>query len=118
MRLLKISNLKKIFFAYLLVLCMMASFNIMTPYAYADQSEIVRFGDPVLYQQQVDEMNRDSSELPWLFAVFFVTWAVFFTYVFVMSQRQKQLRREISALKSIVSKTSRSVHQVSSESDS
>ena len=118
MRLLKFSNLKKIFFAYLLVLCMMGSFNIMTPYAYADQSASVRFDDPVLYQQQVDEMNRDSSELPWLFAVFFVTWAVFFTYVFIMSQRQKQLRREISALKSIVSKTSQNVRQVSSGSDS
>ena len=96
----------------------MGSFNIMTPYAYGVQSESVRFDDFILYQQQIDSVNRDSSELPWLFAVFFVTWAVFFAYIFIMSQRQKQLRREIAALKSIMDKNSRDVHQARSESDS
>ena len=40
-----------------------------------------------------------DSELPWLFAVFFVTWAAFFGYVLVMSRRQREMRREIDALR-------------------
>ena len=48
---------------------------------------------------QVDDEMEGESELPWLFAVFFVTWAAFFGYVFVMSRRQREMRREIDALR-------------------
>ena len=47
-----------------------------------------------------DENNTDpDSNLTYLFAVFFITWAGFFGYVFVMSRRQKEMRQEIDALK-------------------
>ena len=48
---------------------------------------------------QVDDEMKGESELPWLFAVFFVTWAAFFGYMFVMSRRQREMRREIDALR-------------------
>ena len=48
---------------------------------------------------QADDGLEGESELPWLFAVFFITWAAFFGYVFVMSRRQREMRREIDALR-------------------
>jgi CcmD family protein len=48
--------------------------------------------------QQSDEMDGES-ELPWLFAVFIITWAAFFAYVFIMSRRQREMQREIDVLK-------------------
>ena len=34
-----------------------------------------------------------------LFAAFSIIWASFFVYIFVLWQRQRQIRREIDALK-------------------
>ena len=48
--------------------------------------------------QAGDDLGGES-ELPWLFAVFFITWAAFFGYAFVMSRRQREMRREIDALR-------------------
>ncbi len=59
-------------------------------------------GEPAKVQegvpQQSDEMDGES-ELPWLFAVFIITWAAFFAYVFIMSRRQREMQREIEVLK-------------------
>ncbi len=60
----------------------------------ADESAKVREGVP----QQSDELDGES-ELPWLFAVFIITWAAFFAYVFIMSRRQREMQREIEVLK-------------------
>ena len=54
----------------------------------------------VVQPEVENEDNADpDSNLTYLFAVFFITWAGFFGYVFVMSRRQKEMRREIDALK-------------------
>ena len=37
--------------------------------------------------------------LPFLFAVFAVTWAAFFAYAFFMSRKQIDLKREIESLR-------------------
>ena len=42
---------------------------------------------------------QTSSNLLWLFAVFAVTWAVFFAYVFFVSRRQQELQSEIRELR-------------------
>ena len=47
---------------------------------------------------QQAEDRGGGSELPWLFAVFIITWAVFFGYVFVMSRRQREMQQEIDTL--------------------
>ena len=51
---------------------------------------------------QADGDLEGESELPWLFAVFFITWAAFFGYVFVMSRRQREMRREVDALRRVL----------------
>lgn len=40
-----------------------------------------------------------SSNLPYLFAAFAVSWAVFFVYVFFMTRRQQEMRNEIRELR-------------------
>ena len=53
--------------------------------------------------QESEEAQVDGdSELPWLFAVFIVTWAAFFAYVFIMSRRQREMRQEVDALKKVL----------------
>ena len=46
----------------------------------------------------VQERSPEAN-LPYLFAVFIITWAGFFAYVFFASRRQRQMEREIEALK-------------------
>ncbi len=48
---------------------------------------------------QEHEDRDPETNLPYLFAVFIITWAVFFGYVFVMSGRQREMRREIEELR-------------------
>ena len=40
-----------------------------------------------------------EANLPFLFAVYIVTWAAFFAYVFYVSRRQREMQSEIEALK-------------------
>ncbi|MDA0771207.1 MAG: CcmD family protein [Chloroflexi bacterium] len=47
----------------------------------------------------VQQNLRGESELPWLFAVYMITWAVFFGYIFMISRRQREMSKEIEALK-------------------
>ena len=45
------------------------------------------------------QQQRGETELPWLFAVYAITWAAFFAYVFFMSRRQREMQHEIDTLK-------------------
>lgn len=45
------------------------------------------------------QQQRGEAELPWLFAVYAITWAAFFVYIFIMSRRQREMQSEIDALK-------------------
>ena len=47
----------------------------------------------------VAESGRLETNLGFLFAIYMVTWAAFFAYVFVMSRRQRDLHRQIEQLK-------------------
>jgi len=42
------------------------------------------------------------SNLPYLFAAFAVSWAVFFGYAFFVSRRQQEMQREIRALRQVL----------------
>lgn len=46
------------------------------------------------------ESGKLETSLGFLFAVFAVTWAGFFAYIFFVSRKQRELQREISRLKS------------------
>ncbi len=42
--------------------------------------------------------SKPEANLPFLFAVYTITWIAFFGYAFYLSRRQVELRREIQAL--------------------
>ena len=43
-----------------------------------------------------------SENLPYLYAVYAVTWAVFFVYVFFVSRRQREMEKEIQQLRQVL----------------
>ena len=45
-----------------------------------------------------DGFDREGN-LPFLFAVYTITWAAFFAYAFYMNRRQRELRRELDEIK-------------------
>ncbi len=44
-------------------------------------------------------MQEIAEKLPYLYAVYTITWLVFFVYVFFVSRRQREMEREIHGLK-------------------
>jgi CcmD family protein len=48
------------------------------------------------------ENTNESTNLGYLFAIYIITWAGFFAYVFVMTQRQKTMENEVAALRSLL----------------
>ena len=40
-----------------------------------------------------------DEKLPYLFAVYALTWAVFFVYAFFMARKQHELEREVQSLR-------------------
>ena len=40
-----------------------------------------------------------SSNLPWLFAAFAASWAVFFLYAFFVTRRQQELQSQVRELR-------------------
>lgn len=54
--------------------------------------------------ESVPSLRQTSPEsnLPFLFAVFFVTWAGLFIYAFFMTRRRRQLQNDLRALKSVL----------------
>lgn len=45
------------------------------------------------------EGSGPEANLPFLFAVYIITWAAFFAYVFYVSRRQRELQNEIRDLR-------------------
>ena len=45
-----------------------------------------------------------EENISYLFAAFAIVWVVLFGYIFILSQRQKKLRREIELLKEVLKK--------------
>lgn len=61
----------------------------------------VRFESGSAGSVVVTESGRLETNLGFLFAIYIVTWAAFFAYVFVMSRRQRDLGRQIEQLKEL-----------------
>ena len=49
------------------------------------------------------QQNDPEANLKYLFAVFFLVWALFFGYIFFLSRRLKEMRNEVTMLKKIIS---------------
>jgi len=60
-------------------------------------------GQASLQAQEADDQEPEAN-LPYLFAVFIVTWAVLFGFVFVISRRQSVVRHEIEVLRATLAK--------------
>jgi CcmD family protein len=58
-------------------------------------------------QEQPADDREPEANLPYLFAVFIITWAVLFGYVFYMSRRQRAMQREIEALRAALAEKER-----------
>ena len=58
-------------------------------------------------QHQQEERSDPEANLPYLFAVYIITWAGFFGYVFYVSRRQRQLHREIDDLRQALAEKER-----------
>lgn len=88
----------------LLVAVALATASLLARDAYASaDSAGPSVGETQVDAQQTDADRRDpESNLPYLFAVFIVTWAVLFGFVFFMSRRQRGLQREVEALKAML----------------
>ena len=48
------------------------------------------------------ENTNTSTNLGYLFAIYIITWAGFFAYIFIVSRRQRWLEREIRNLRKLV----------------
>lgn len=55
--------------------------------------------DEVLLQAQEEGSGDPEANLPFLFAVFIITWALFFAYVIYMTLKRRAMEREIEALR-------------------
>ena len=60
---------------------------------------------PILRAAQVVGQDNTNTEtnLDFLFAIYIITWAGFFTYIFIVSRRQRTMEREIESLKQLMS---------------
>ena len=73
---------------------------------------------PPAAAQPPQRQPRGEAELPWLFAVYIITWAAFFGYALMMSRRQREMRREIDALKrAVAASDSQPANQSASQPD-
>ena len=53
-------------------------------------------------QSDPEPGDDPDPNLGYLFGVYIVTWAGFFGYAFMMSRRQREMQREITALRAII----------------
>lgn len=59
-------------------------------------------------QATTTSSSRDpEANLPYLFAVYAITWVIFFVYLYYLSQRQRNLRREVEELRQALSERER-----------
>ena len=49
------------------------------------------------------KQNDPAANLKFLFAVFFLVWALFFGYIFFLSRRLTEMRNEVTMLRKIIS---------------
>ena len=59
------------------------------------------FADSALVSEA--KPNDPEANLKYLFAVFFLVWALFFGYIFFLSRRLKEMRNEVAMLRKIIS---------------
>ena len=93
------STSRPLFRAVLLGL-VVASLASLPEAAVADAAQRIEGTPAPQHSQPLQAEDYDpEANLPYLFAVFIITWAGFFSYVFIMSRRRREMQREIDVLK-------------------
>lgn len=59
---------------------------------------------PVVATAALPQQMPGESNLPYLFAIYAITWIAFFGYVIYMSHKQQALKRDLDALKAQLEK--------------
>ena len=85
--------------AALIAIVAVTLLDITPTYAFEDDSGAATLEVAEVPQPQQVQAREPEANLPYLFAVFFVTWTAFFAYLFVVSRRQKEILREIEYLR-------------------
>ncbi len=65
-------------------------------------SERVDRGEAQAVVVAQEQDSDPEANLPFLFAVYIITWGGFFAYAFAMSRRQREMQRELDALKAVI----------------
>jgi CcmD family protein len=64
-----------------------------------EDSELVPVEQEQHFQIEDNTSGDPEANLPYLFAVFIITWGLFFGYVFYMTMKQRRMQAEIEALR-------------------
>ena len=102
-------------FGVIVAIAVVGVVGVEDAYAFHASGEPVTLGGEVFANG--DEHDPESN-LPFLFAVFFITWAAFFAYVFIMSRRQGEMRGEIEALRRVLTEQEERAAKAESEGES
>ena len=79
----------------------LVSFIVITAVSMLVWDKVFVFADSPLISGA--QQNDPEANLKYLFAVFFLVWALFFGYIFFLSRRLKEMRNEVTMLKKIIS---------------
>ena len=93
----------QVFLAALAVAIVMGLFWNGSVHALDNRPSNLESNPPSLPLQQEAEDSAPDANLSYMFAVFIITWAVLFGYLFVMSRRQRDLQHELKTLRTALS---------------
>ena len=79
----------------------LVSFIVITAVSMLVWDKVFVFADSPLISGA--QQNDPEANLKYLFAVFFLVWALFFGYIFFLSRRLKEMRNEVTMIKKIIS---------------
>jgi CcmD family protein len=71
---------------------------------------------PSTIPEPSEHANDPEANLPFLFAVYMITWGAFFAYIYYVSRRQREMQGEIDALKRALDQREQAEAQSQSES--
>ena len=93
---LKLTKIQWLVAALVLTTVLVGPYHATTAHAAATDDVV-----PAVSQGPSAQESGSDPEayLPYLFAVYAITWGAFFGYIFIMSRKQREMRREIDVLK-------------------
>ena len=91
------NHFRAIFFVAAIAVTLVVAFSTANVVRAEVVTDTIVFENSIAPEGQAQVSGPDAN-LEFLFAVFIITWAAFFGYVFYMSRRQREMRKEIDIL--------------------